>query len=111
MTHLWGRLATCGPIVNRSIRAQPGRQFSSARPALIPQENSTALPSRDRRECRRASGPSKWMKTGDSTSPPLQSGLGMRRTGVPQPNPDRQGGDPFFNGVPMGLRLASSAER
>ena len=30
-------------------------------------------------------------------SPPLQSGLGMGRTRVPQPNPDRQGGDPFFN--------------
>jgi hypothetical protein len=25
MITLWGRLATCGPIVNRSIRAQPGR--------------------------------------------------------------------------------------
>jgi hypothetical protein len=96
MTHLWGRLATCGPIVNRSIRAQPGRQFSSARPALIPQENSTALPSRDRRECRRASGPSKWMKTGDSTSPPLQSGLGVNFSIGPRHfrlSPDREGGD------------------
>jgi hypothetical protein len=85
-------LATCGPIVNRSI---------------------WALPSRDRRECRWACRPSKWMKTGDSMSPPLQSGLGMGRIRVPQPSPDRQGGDPFFNGVPMGLRTRwrASTER
>jgi hypothetical protein len=25
---LWGRLPTCGPIANRSIRAQPGRLFT-----------------------------------------------------------------------------------
>jgi hypothetical protein len=31
-TPLWGRLATCGPIVNRSIRAQPGR-FVEPRPS------------------------------------------------------------------------------
>jgi hypothetical protein len=31
---LWGRLSTCGPIVNRSIRAQPG--LSEAREKSIP---------------------------------------------------------------------------
>jgi len=28
---LWGRLPTCGPIVNRSIRAQPGHVHSISR--------------------------------------------------------------------------------
>jgi hypothetical protein len=31
---LWGRLPTCGPITNRSIRAKPGRLFVGRRHAL-----------------------------------------------------------------------------